>query len=90
MAPEYLNFLWWWQGLNGINDDIILKYTDPLSPPQVTQQSMSWIPLLNIKCHADTQVMEASDWLNTVNNGLSLVNTNSLLFSVILASDWLT
>ena len=23
---------------------------------EVSQQSMSWIPLLNIKCHPDTQV----------------------------------
>ena len=33
---------------------------------QVTQQSMSWIPLLNIKCHADTQVMMTSDWLRAI------------------------
>ena len=27
---------------------------------QVSQQSMSWIPLLNIKCHADTQLFLCS------------------------------
>ena len=27
---------------------------------EVTQQSMSWIPLLNIKCHADTQLFLCS------------------------------
>ena len=27
---------------------------------EVTQQSMSWIPLLNIKCHSDTQLFLCS------------------------------
>ena len=27
---------------------------------QVSQQSMSWIPLLNIKCHPDTQLFLCS------------------------------
>ena len=27
---------------------------------EVTQQSMSWIPLLNIKCHLDTQLFLCS------------------------------
>ena len=41
---------------------------------------MSWIPLLNIKCHADTQVMMPSDWLT--------LTSHYYLRQTLLTSQW--